>query len=112
MTAALEREEVILVDEDDRPLGVAPKLAAHRQGQLHRALSVQLQDRHGRLLLQKRHIGKYHSGGLWTNTCCGHPRPSETAIDAAHRRLKEEMGISCPLLPLFSARYRAELDKA
>jgi isopentenyl-diphosphate Delta-isomerase len=111
MTAALEREEVILVDEDDRPLGVAPKLAAHRQGQLHRALSVQLQDRHGRLLLQKRHIGKYHSGGLWTNTCCGHPRPSETAIDAAHRRLKEEMGISCPLLPLFSARYRAELDK-
>ena len=110
MTSAAEREEVILVDENDRPLGTAPKLAAHRSGQLHRALSVQLQDRDGRLLLQKRHVGKYHSGGLWTNTCCGHPRPGETAIDAAHRRLLEEMGIACQLSPLFSIRYRADLD--
>jgi isopentenyl-diphosphate delta-isomerase len=110
MTLSLEREEVILVDENDRPLGIAPKLAAHRNGQLHRAVSVQLRDWQGRLLLQKRHIGKYHSGGLWTNTCCGHPRSGETAIGAAQRRLTEEMGIACPLSPLFSTRYRADLD--
>jgi isopentenyl-diphosphate delta-isomerase len=110
MTLAADREEVILVDENDRELGRAPKLAAHRSGALHRALSVQLQGRDGRLLLQKRHVGKYHSGGLWTNTCCSHPRPGEPAIDAARRRLLEEMGIACPLSPLFSTRYRAELD--
>ena len=110
MTLAVEHEEVILVDENDQPLATAPKLVAHRQGQLHRAVSVQLQDHQGRLLLQKRHIGKYHSGGLWTNTCCSHPRPGEMAINAAQRRLTEEMGIACPLLPLFSTRYRAELD--
>ena len=92
-------------------LGTAPKLAAHHQGHLHRALSIQLQDRDGRLLLQKRHIGKYHSGGLWTNTCCGHPRPGETTVDAAHRRLREEMGIGCRLSPLFWTRYRADLDR-
>jgi isopentenyl-diphosphate delta-isomerase len=110
MTAAADREEVILVDESDRPLGTAPKLAAHRSGQLHRALSVQLHDRSRRLLLQKRHVGKYHSGGLWTNTCCSHPRPGEATIDAAHRRLREEMGIDCRLSPLFTTSYRAELD--
>jgi isopentenyl-diphosphate delta-isomerase len=110
MTPAADREEVILVDENDRPLGVAPKLAVHRSGQLHRALSVQLQGRSGRLLLQKRHIGKYHSGALWTNTCCGHPRPGEAAIEAAHRRLREEMGIACRLSPLFTTSYRADLD--
>jgi isopentenyl-diphosphate delta-isomerase len=110
MTRAVETEEVILVDESDRALGTAPKLAVHRDGQLHRAVSVQLRDSQGRLLVQKRHIGKYHSGGLWTNTCCGHPRPGETPIAAAQRRLTEEMGISCPLSPLFSTRYRAELD--
>jgi isopentenyl-diphosphate Delta-isomerase len=110
VTPVVEHDEVILVDEDDRPLGTAPKLAAHRHGQLHRAVSVQLQDRQGRLLLQKRYIGKYHSGGLWTNTCCSHPRPGETAIDAAQRRLAEEMGIACRVSPLFSTRYRADLD--
>jgi isopentenyl-diphosphate delta-isomerase len=110
MTLAVETEEVTLVDESDRELGAAPKLAAHRGGHLHRAVSVQLQDSRGRLLLQKRHIGKYHSGGLWTNTCCGHPRPGETPIAAAQRRLTEEMGISCELSLLFSTRYRAVLD--
>jgi len=109
MIRADDREEVVLVDESDRELGRAPKLAAHRSGQLHRALSVQLQDRAGRLLLQKRHAGKYHSGGLWTNTCCSHPRPGEAAIDAARRRLGEEMGIACPLSPLFTTRYRADV---
>jgi isopentenyl-diphosphate delta-isomerase len=110
MKSVVEHEEVILVDQNDRPLGTAPKLAAHRQGQLHRAVSVQIQDCRGRLLLQKRNIDKYHSGGLWTNTCCSHPRPGETTIDAAQRRLTEEMGIACPLSPLFSTHYRADLD--
>jgi isopentenyl-diphosphate delta-isomerase len=100
-------ESVILVDSDDRPLGTAPKLEAHRRGELHRAFSVLIHDGAGRLLLQKRHRGKYHSGGLWTNACCGHPRPGEETASAASRRLKEEMGITCMLTPLRSLVYRA-----
>ena len=103
-------EQVILVDVEDRPIGVAPKLAAHRDGSLHRAISVQLRDANGRLLLQKRHVDKYHSGGLWTNTCCSHPRPGEGTDSAARRRLMEEMGIACTLVPLFVTRYQAVLD--
>src|SRR5690606_10606229 len=87
----------------------APKLAAHREGRLHRAISVQLSDGRGRLLLQRRHIGKYHSGGLWTNTCCSHPRPGEATAEAAARRLEEEMGIRCALRPLFTTQYRADV---
>lgn len=109
MTLVDDREKVILVDEQDRPRGSAPKLLAHRKGLLHRAISVQVSDGRGRLLLQKRHIGKYHSGGLWTNTCCSHPRPGESTIDAAARRLEEEMGIRCALRPLFTTRYRADV---
>ena len=103
-------ERLILVDEDDREIGTGGKLAVHREGQLHRALSVVIRDPAGRLLLQKRSAAKYHSGGLWTNTCCSHPRPGEPIGAASTRRLEEEMGISCPLLPLFVTRYRAELD--
>ncbi|MFM9849154.1 MAG: isopentenyl-diphosphate Delta-isomerase [Hyphomicrobiaceae bacterium] len=110
MMPGVEEEQVILVDEDDRAIGVAAKLAAHREGRLHRAISVQLRDASGRLLLQKRHIGKYHSGGLWTNTCCSHPRPGEEVHSAARRRLSEEMNISCPLTHLFTTRYRAMVD--
>jgi isopentenyl-diphosphate delta-isomerase len=84
---------VILVDAYDTVLGFAPKLDAHERGQLHRAVSVVLFDVRGRLLLQRRAPGKYHSGGLWSNTCCGHPRPGETVMAAAHRRLSEELGI-------------------
>jgi isopentenyl-diphosphate Delta-isomerase len=103
-------EQVILVDDQDRELGAAGKLAAHRQGMLHRALSVVIRDGEGRFLLQKRALGKYHSGGLWTNTCCSHPRPGEAVDAAASRRLAEEMGIACLLVPLFTTRYRATLD--
>ncbi len=102
-------EEVILVDAEDRDLGTAPKLAAHRRGALHRAFSVLIHDGAGNLLLQKRHTDKYHSGGLWTNACCGHPRPGEEIAAAARRRLKEEMGIVCDLQPLGTLIYRADV---
>jgi isopentenyl-diphosphate Delta-isomerase len=88
---------VILVDEQDNELGIMEKLKAHEEGKLHRAFSVFLFNDKNELLLQKRATSKYHSGGLWTNTCCSHPRPHETIKDAAARRLFEEMGITCDL---------------
>ncbi len=103
------REEVILVGADDEERGKAPKLEAHRAGLRHRALSVILRDPPGRLLLQKRARGKYHSGGLWTNTCCSHPRPGEAVLAAARRRLFEELGIRCRLVPLLVTSYRADV---
>lgn len=99
-------EWVQLVDEQDRPTGWAEKLDAHRRALLHRAFSVFVFDAQGQLLLQRRADGKYHSGGLWTNTCCGHPRPGEGLTDAARRRLREEMGFDCPLEPVGSLHYR------
>jgi len=106
----LSAEKVVLVDHSDRPVGVAEKLQAHREGLLHRAFSVFVLNSQGQLLLQKRAQHKYHSGGLWTNTCCSHPRPDETVLEAAHRRLQEEMGLDCELQELFSFVYHAELD--
>jgi isopentenyl-diphosphate delta-isomerase len=103
-------DEVILVDADDRPVGTMGKLEAHRQGIRHRALSVIVRDRRNRLLMQRRAFAKYHSGGLWTNTCCSHPRPGEDTADAAARRLAEEMGFTCPLTLLFSTHYRARVS--
>lgn len=103
-------DHVIIVDTNDTPIGTAPKLEAHQTGLRHRAISVVIGDRHGRVLLHRRAAEKYHSGGLWTNTCCSHPRPGENARDAAARRLVEEMGISCPLTFLFSMQYRAEVS--
>lgn len=100
-------DQVILVDERDNPIGVAGKLAAHQSGKLHRALSVFIFDFSGRLLLQKRASAKYHSGGLWSNTCCSHSRPGERTEAAARRRLREEMGIDCALTEMFSFVYRA-----
>lgn len=102
--------EVILVDEHDRPVGRREKLLAHQRGELHRAFSVFLFDSAGRWLLQRRHTSKYHSGGLWTNTCCSHPAPGEETGAAARARLREEMGIDAPLEPLFQFTYRAAFD--
>lgn len=99
-------DEVVLVDADDRPVGTSPKLAAHRSGLLHRAFSVFVFDAAGRLLLQQRSATKYHSAGLWSNTCCGHPRPGEDLVPAARRRLQEEMGFSCELADCFAFQYR------
>jgi isopentenyl-diphosphate delta-isomerase len=103
-------DDVILVDEADHAIGRMGKLAAHEAGRLHRALSVIIRDRQGRLLMQRRARGKYHSGGVWTNTCCSHPRPGEMPADAARRRLREEMGIDHPaLVPLFITTYCADV---
>lgn len=104
-------ESVILVDAEDREVGVEEKLAAHLSGKLHRAVSVFLFNKKGEMLLQQRAFSKYHSGGLWSNTCCGHPRPGESPLAAAERRLWEEMGIRTSLNKLLDFTYRAELDK-
>ncbi len=104
-------ERVVLVDEGDSEIGVGRKLETHHQGALHRAFSIFLFDPQGRTLVQKRAAHKYHSGGKWANTCCGHPRPGEDILAAAERRLGEELGgLQVPLSYSFLARYRAELD--
>lgn len=105
--APADADAVILVDADDRSVGTCDKLDAHKRGLLHRAFSVLVFDAARRLLLQKRAAGKYHSPGLWTNTCCGHPRPGEDLPAAAARRLEEEMGFCCPLTFVFQTRYTA-----
>jgi len=106
----MEVEYVVLVNEDDKELGFMEKLLAHRHGSLHRAISVFIFNTRGQLLLQQRASGKYHSAGLWTNTCCSHPRRGEGTRDAAMRRLKEEMGIAAALTPAFTFIYNAALD--
>lgn len=92
--------EVILVDKDDKPTGTMEKLEVHEKGLLHRAVTVYLFTPEGDLLLQRRAAHKYHCGGLWSNTCCGHPFPGETTQHAAERRLQEEMGIRMALTPV------------
>jgi isopentenyl-diphosphate delta-isomerase len=102
-------EQIVLVDEADREVGLAPKLAAHAQGLRHRAISVSILDGQGRMLLQQRALHKYHSGGLWTNACCTHPRAGETAEAAARRRLYEELGVDCDLRFALRTHYRADV---
>lgn len=109
MTLVVPHEEVVLIDGDNRVIGRAEKLRAHEEGRLHRAFSVFVFDHRGALLLQRRALGKYHSAGRWSNTCCGHPRPDEETRAAAERRLQEEMGFRCPLSPAFEFRYRARV---
>lgn len=104
-------EMLILVDERDNPLGTGEKMDVHRRGLLHRCFSIFVFDTSGRVMMQKRAESKYHSGGLWTNTCCGHPRAGEDIADAAHRRLFEEMGFDCELDAVFTFIYRAQLDQ-
>jgi len=104
-------EKVILVDKNDNPIGLMEKMEAHEKGVLHRAFSVFIFNNNNEMLLQQRAFSKYHSGGLWTNACCSHPRESETTINAAHRRLKEEMGFDCDLEEVFDFIYKKKLDK-
>jgi isopentenyl-diphosphate delta-isomerase len=106
----LKPEYVVLVDEQDNELGTMEKLQAHREGKLHRAISVFVFNSEKKLLLQKRADGKYHSAGLWTNTCCSHPHPHENVQHAATRRLQEEMGMQCKLNHVFSFTYNAKFE--
>lgn len=103
-------EQVILVDEQDNPVGLMPKLEAHQKAVLHRAFSVFILNSKGELMLQQRAKHKYHSPGLWTNTCCSHQRQGETNIQAGMRRLQEEMGFTTDLKEIISFIYKAPFD--
>lgn len=103
-------EKVILVDTKDEQVGIMEKMEAHRKGLLHRAFSVFVLNYKGEFLLQRRALDKYHSPGLWTNTCCSHPRPGEDIVKAAERRLMEEMGLKCELVRGFDFIYKASFS--
>jgi len=103
-------EFVILVDQNDHEIGEMEKQEAHLQNKKHRAFSVFLLDENNNLILQQRAASKYHSPGLWTNACCGHPRPNETTIQAAKRRTLEEMGINVDIHEIFQLSYEEQLE--
>lgn len=103
-------EQVVLVNERDEEQGLMEKMEAHEKALLHRAFSVFVFNRSGELLLQQRALDKYHSGGLWTNTCCSHPRPNESVANAASRRLQEEMGFNTSLTKVFDFVYQASFE--
>ena len=102
--------KVILVDEQDQELGVMEKMEAHQKGLLHRAFSVFIFNEKGEMLLQQRSINKYHSGGLWTNACCSHPRPGEDIQRAAQRRLYEELGFVTSIEEIFDFIYKSPFE--
>lgn len=104
-------EHVILVDANDDKVGTMEKLEAHTKGLLHRAFSIILFNSKGEILLQKRATTKYHSGGLWSNTCCSHPLPNETMREATQRKLQQEMGIDEPVTFAYKFIYKVSLDK-
>ncbi len=104
----MQENYVVLVDPEGKVLGTEEKIEAHRQGLLHRAFSVFIFNEQGQMLLQQRAFTKYHFGGLWSNSCCSHPRLEETPTTAAHRRLEEELGFDTELREVFTFLYRAE----
>lgn len=104
-------EQVILVNEKDEEIGLMEKMEAHRKAVLHRAFSVFIFNNKNELMLQQRALSKYHSPGLWSNTCCSHPRKGESTVEAGHRRLMEEMGFDCEIKEVLSFIYKAELDQ-
>jgi len=104
------KDDIILVDKNDNEIGTGKKMEVHKSGKLHRAFSILVFNPKGELMLQKRSRGKYHCGGLWTNTCCSHPRPGEKLGQATHRRLVEEMGFDCGLQEVFSFVYKARFS--
>ena len=106
----MAEKKVVLVDKNDNQIGLMPKMEAHQKGILHRAFSIFIINSQNQILLQKRSANKYHSAGLWTNTCCSHPREGENIIDAGSRRLHEEMGIKTDLKVAFNFTYKAELE--
>lgn len=109
--AKVNRGDVIVVNERDEWMGTMEKMKAHREGILHRAFSVFVVNDNNELLVQQRADTKYHTGGLWSNTCCSHPFPDESTMTGAHRRLKEELGFDCPLKEIFTLRYKATVNK-
>ncbi|RKS53856.1 isopentenyl-diphosphate delta-isomerase [Gillisia mitskevichiae] len=106
----MTEEKVILVNQKDEPIGLMPKMEAHEKGLLHRAFSVFIFNEKNELMLQQRALSKYHSPGLWTNTCCSHQREGETNIEAGKRRLQEEMGFTADLEDTISFIYKAPFD--
>ena len=106
----MNEEKVILVDQQDRQIGTMEKIEAHAKALLHRAFSIFILNSEGALLLHKRALTKYHSPGLWTNTCCSHQREGETSLAAGNRRLMEEMGMEAPLTELFTFIYKAPFE--
>jgi isopentenyl-diphosphate delta-isomerase len=102
-------QQVILVNEKDEQTGTMEKTAAHQQGLLHRAFSIFIFNNKGEMLLQQRAVHKYHSAALWSNACCSHPNPGESTIDAAHRRLREELGFDTKLEKAFDFIYKADV---
>ena len=102
--------DVILVNAQDESIGIMEKMEAHRKAVLHRAFSIFIFNSKGEMLLQQRALGKYHSAGLWTNTCCSHPIPGEDTLQAANRRLYEEMGFTTSLKKIFDFVYRCEFE--
>lgn len=106
----MDVQQVILVNEQDVATGIMEKMEAHQKGLLHRAFSVFIFNSKGEMLLQQRSLNKYHSGGLWTNSCCSHPRPGEEVTIAAARRLQEEMGFTVRLEKIFDFVYHARFD--
>jgi isopentenyl-diphosphate Delta-isomerase len=106
----MQEENIILVDEQDEEIGVGEKMQVHREGRLHRSFSIFIFNSKDELLLQQRAKTKYHSGGLWSNACCGHPRPGEETIQAGRRRLQEEFGFDCKLTEVLQFTYKVKLD--
>ncbi|MGQ0738770.1 MAG: isopentenyl-diphosphate Delta-isomerase [Bacteroidota bacterium] len=106
----MDSTEVILVDVNDRQTGVMEKMEAHQKGMLHRAFSIFIFNNKGEMLLQQRALQKYHSGGLWTNTCCSHPLPGEETAEAAKRRLREELGFETAIRKIFAFTYKTDFD--
>ena len=106
----MQEQQVILVNERDEERGVMEKMEAHQKGLLHRAFSVFIFDKNGRMLLQQRAAEKYHGGLLWTNACCSHPYPGESVEEAAARRLNEELGFSTLLEKIFAFTYKADVE--
>lgn len=103
-------DDIILVDKDDNQIGTGKKMEVHRKGILHRAFSVFVWNDEGLLMLQQRALTKYHTPGLWSNTCCSHPMPGENTIEAAKRRMEEEMGFTCDLKEEMSIIYQSQFD--
>ncbi len=108
----MSNQQVILVDKNNRKLGVKEKISVHKEGKLHRAFSIFIFNSRAELLIQQRAKTKYHSGGLWSNTVCSHPKPKETYRQAIHRRLKEEMGFDCQMKKLFCFIYKASFENS